>query len=106
MSVYQAILLIYLLVVAGGGVMGYVSAQSTASLIAGLASGVLLAIALWLSFSNPRVGFGIAAVVALALAVFFTMRFLNTGKWMPGGISMILSGLTFLAMLAAFLRKE
>ncbi|CUU03087.1 Uncharacterized membrane protein, UPF0136 family [Armatimonadetes bacterium GBS] len=106
MNVYQIILLIYLLVVAGGGVMGYVSAQSTASLIVGLASGVLLAIALWLSFSNPKLGFGMAAVVALALAVFFTMRFLNTGKWMPGGISMILSGLTFILMLVALLRKE
>ncbi|MCX7687484.1 MAG: TMEM14 family protein [Fimbriimonadales bacterium] len=106
MNVYQIILLIYLLVVAGGGIMGYVSAQSTASLIAGLASGVLLAIALWLSFSNPKLGFGMAAVVALALAVFFTMRFLNTGKWMPGGISMILSGLTFILMLVALLRKE
>ncbi|CUU37116.1 MAG: TMEM14 family protein [Armatimonadetes bacterium] len=106
MNVYQIILLIYLLVVAGGGVMGYVSAQSIASLIAGLASGVLLAIALWLSFSNPKLGFGMAAIVALALAVFFTMRFLNTGKWMPGGISMILSGLTFILMLVALLRKE
>ena len=50
----------------------------------------------------------LAALVggALALAVFFTMRFLNTGKWMPGGISMILSGLTFILMLVALLRKE
>ncbi|MER3401789.1 MAG: hypothetical protein C4337_00420 [Armatimonadota bacterium] len=106
MSVYQGFLAFYLLVVVGGGVMGYVSAQSTPSLIAGLASGLVLAIALWLSFRNPSVGFGIAGLVALALTIFFTMRFLNTGKWMPGGISMILSGLTFIVMLIALLRKE
>lgn len=106
MNLFQAVLLVYLLVILGGGVMGYVSAQSVPSLVAGLVSAILLAIALWLSFQNPKLGFGIAGVVALALAIFFTMRFLNTGKWMPGGISMILSGVTVILMLVALLRKE
>lgn len=105
MSVFQVILLVYLIVVASGGVMGYVSAQSTVSLIAGLASGLLLGIALVLTYRTPQVGFGLAALVSLALGIFFTMRFLETGKWMPGGITMILSGLNLIMMVIALLRK-
>lgn len=105
MNAFQIILLLYLLVVAGGGVMGYVSAQSTVSLIAGLASGLLLAVALWLSFSNPRLGFGLASLISLALGLFFMMRFFETGKWMPGGITMILSGVVLIVMLVALFRR-
>ncbi len=105
MNAFQIILLLYLIIVASGGVMGYVSAQSTVSLIAGLVSGLLLAIALALTFRTPQVGYGLAAVISLALAIFFTMRFLETGKWMPGGITMILSGLNLIAMVVALIRK-
>ncbi len=105
MSAFQVILLVYLIIVASGGVMGYVSAQSTVSLIAGLASGVVLAVALALTYRMPQVGFGLAALASLALGIFFTMRFFETGKWMPGGITMILSGLNFIVMVVALLRK-
>lgn len=106
MNAFQILLLLYLLVVAGGGVMGYVSAQSTVSLIAGLASGLLLAVALALTFVNPRIGFGLASLIALALGLFFMMRFFETGKWMPGGITMILSAIVLIVMLVALFRRE
>ncbi len=105
MNGFQIVLLLYALIVAAGGVMGYVSAQSTVSLINGLIAGVLLLVGFALSFRNPTLGFGLGAVIALLLAVFFAYRFFTTGKWMPGGITMIISVVAFIAMVAALLRK-
>ncbi len=105
MNLFQVILLVYLILIAIGGIMGYTMAQSTISLVMGLVSALLLGIALWLSFSNPKLGFGIATVIALALGIFFTMRYMETGKMMPGGITMILSAITLIAMLVALVRK-
>jgi uncharacterized membrane protein (UPF0136 family) len=106
MSGFQLAILIYALIIAAGGVMGYVSAKSTASLMSGLGSGALLLIAFALSFRNLKAGFALAALVALALGVFFLIRFLNTGKWMPAGISVILSAIMLVLMLWSLLRPE
>ncbi|MCS7300766.1 MAG: TMEM14 family protein [Fimbriimonadales bacterium] len=105
MNGFQAVLLLYAIVIAAGGVMGYVQAQSTISLVNGLIAAALLLIGLGLSFRNPAAGFGLSAVVALALGAFFAYRFFSTGKWMPGGVTMILSAITFAVMLLALLRK-
>lgn len=105
MNAYQVVLLLYAIVIAAGGVMGYTQAQSVVSLVNGLAAAALLLLGLGLSFRNPAAGFGLGAVVALALGVFFAYRFFTTGKWMPGGVTMILSIVAFATMLAALLRK-
>jgi hypothetical protein len=47
----------------------------------------------------------LSAAVALALGIFFAYRFFTTGKWMPGGITMILSAIAFVLMLLAAVRK-
>ena len=105
MNAFQIALLLYAVVIAAGGIMGYVSAQSMASLVNGLVAAVILLIGLAVSFQNPPAGFGLSAGVAIALAVFFAYRFFTTGKWMPGGITMILSAVAFVVMLLAALRK-
>ncbi len=105
MNAFQAALLVYALIIAAGGVMGYVSAQSMVSLVNGLVAAVILLVGLAISFKNPPVGFGLSAVVALALGAFFAYRFFTTGKWMPGGMTMILSAVAFVLMLLATLRK-
>ena len=105
MNAFQIALLLYAVVIAAGGIMGYVSAQSMASLVNGLVAAVILLIGLAVSFKNPPAGFGLSAGVAIALAVFFAYRFFTTGKWMPGGITMILSAVAFVLMLLAALRK-
>ncbi|MFN3690678.1 MAG: TMEM14 family protein [Fimbriimonadales bacterium] len=106
MSAFQIVLLLYAIIIAAGGVMGYVQAQSTVSLVNGLIAAALLLLGLGLSFRNPVAGFGLSAVVALALGVFFAYRFFTTGKWMPGGVTMILSAIALATMLAALLRKS
>jgi len=105
MNAFQIALLLYAVVIAAGGVMGYVSAQSMVSLVNGLIAAVLLLVGLAISFKNPTAGFGLSAVVALALGVFFAYRFFTTGKWMPVGVTMILSAVAFVVMLLAALRK-
>lgn len=106
MNAFQIALLLYAIIIAAGGVMGYVSAQSTVSLVNGLIAAVLLLVGLAISFRNPTAGFGLSAVVALALGIFFAYRFFTTGKWMPGGVTMILSAVAFVLMLLAMLRTR
>lgn len=106
MNTFQIALLLYAIIIAAGGVMGYVSAQSMVSLVNGLIAAVILLVGLAISFRNPAVGFGLSAVVALALGIFFAYRFFTTGKWMPGGMTMILSAIAFVLMLLATLRTR
>jgi len=106
MNAFQIAVLVYALIIAAGGVMGYVSAKSTPSLISGLLSGALLLVAFALSLRNPKVGFGFAALIALALGVFFLIRFINTGKWMPAGVSVVLSAVMLALMLWGLFRPE
>lgn len=106
MNAFQIALLLYAIIIAAGGVMGYVSAQSTVSLVNGLIAAVILLVGLAISFRNPAAGFGLSAVVALALGIFFAYRFFTTGKWMPGGMTMILSAVAFVLMLLATLRTR
>ncbi len=105
MNAIQVAILLYALIIIAGGVMGYVSAKSTPSLISGLVSGAVLIVALALSIRQPKIGFGLAALVALALGIFFLMRFLHTGKWMPAGISVILSAVMLALLLWSLLRR-
>ncbi|GIV09474.1 MAG: hypothetical protein KatS3mg019_1565 [Fimbriimonadales bacterium] len=105
MNAFQIVLLLYALIIAAGGVMGYTQAQSTVSLVNGLVAAALLLLGLGLSFRNPAAGFGLSAVVALGLGLFFAYRFFTTGKWMPGGMTMVLSAISFAVMILALLRK-
>ncbi|MGQ9869939.1 TMEM14 family protein [Leptodesmis sp.] len=85
------LILVYALLVAIGGIVGYVKAGSQQSLISGLVSGVVLAIAWFLSLQNPAAGFALAAFLALGLLIVFTIRFRKTGKFMPAGLMAVLS---------------
>lgn len=82
-----------------GGIMGYRKAQSRASLVSGSASGAILLIAAILMFRGNSGGVWLAIGVALLLLVFFTMRWLKGGKFMPAGM-MVLSSAIALALLA------
>jgi uncharacterized membrane protein (UPF0136 family) len=76
-------LLIYALVMLGGGIGGYVSAGSLPSLISGIVSGILLLASVALARSNPKLGYGLAALTALILVGVFIERYMKTHKAMP-----------------------
>jgi uncharacterized membrane protein (UPF0136 family) len=60
-------------------------------LIAGLASGAAAGVCLLVSLSNPRIGFGLGAVLAALLLAFFGSRFARRRKFMPGGLMTLVS---------------
>lgn len=73
-----------------GGIMGYVKAQSRASLIAGSVSGLLLVLAGYLVGANGRAGLFVGLGVSAALAGRFVMTFRKSGKVMPAGLMAVL----------------
>jgi len=94
------IILLYGVLVAAGGVMGYVKANSRASLIAGGVSGVLLIVS---SVAMMRgaysLGWWLALIVAILLLARFAMASLNGFKMMPGGLMIVLSVIAILVLL-------
>ncbi len=83
--------IIFGLLTIAGGIMGYVKAGSTASIIAGSISGALLLLAAFLLPNYFAVGLGLAALVSILLAGRFVPAFLKSGAFMPGGLMSILS---------------
>lgn len=89
----SGLIFLYAAIVALGGVFGYVKARSIPSLVSGLVSGLVLAIAGYVSLQSPSIGFAIATVVALGLSIVFVLRWRRTGKVMPAAALAGLSGL-------------
>ena len=88
-----------------GGVIGYVKAGSTASIIAGSISGIALLIAAFLIQGNPALGLIIAGVVSLVLAGRFIPSFMQTGKIMPAGLMALLSAIGVVVAIVAWIKK-
>jgi uncharacterized membrane protein (UPF0136 family) len=88
-----------------GGVIGYVKAGSTASIIAGAISGIALIVAAWLLPGNPAVGLIIAGLVSLALAGRFIPAFMRTGTLMPAGLMAGLSLIGVIMAIVAWIKK-
>ena len=88
-----------------GGVIGFVKAGSTASIIAGSISGILLFAAAFLLPQNLAVGLILAGVVSILLAGRFVPAFLKTGQAMPAGLMSVLSVLGVIVAIVAWIKK-
>lgn len=88
-----------------GGIVGFVKAGSTASLIAGSISGVLLLIAAFLLPTNQLAGLLLALIVSLFLAGYFIPKLLRTGKVMPAGLMSVLSVIGLIVAIVAWVKK-
>jgi uncharacterized membrane protein (UPF0136 family) len=88
-----------------GGVIGYVKAGSTASIIAGSIAGILLLIAAWLLPGNLALGLALAAVISIALAGRFIPAFIKTGHLMPAGLMSVLSVIGVIMVIVAWMKK-
>jgi uncharacterized membrane protein (UPF0136 family) len=84
-EVARALVGVYGMVVAGGGVGAYLKTKSTMSAVSGVASGVVLAAAF--AMDNVPLAFG----TALALAAVFAVRYFKTKKVMPAGMLLVVS---------------
>ncbi len=74
-----------------GGIIGYVRAGSKASIIAGVISGILLCVAAFLLRSHFSYGFVGGLIVSVLLALRFVPAFISKGGFMPAGLMSILS---------------
>jgi uncharacterized membrane protein (UPF0136 family) len=97
--------IIFGLLTIAGGIMGYVKAGSTASIIAGSISGILLLLGAFLLPTNLAAGLAIAALVSVLLAGRFVPAFLKTGNAMPAGMMAILSLIGIVMAIVAWIKK-
>ncbi len=102
-TVGQITLGIYAVLLAVGGVIGYVKAGSRPSLIAGLTSAVFAALALGLSIRSNRWGVPLGLILSISLFVLFGYRYAaKTRKFMPSGLlavaSLVVLAVMFLVM--------
>src|SRR5205807_6046198 len=88
-----------------GGVIGFVKAGSTASIIAGSISGILLFVAAFLLPQNLAVGLILASVISILLAGRFVPAFLKPGQAMPAGLMPVLSVLGVIVAIVAWIKK-
>src|SRR5437773_12435264 len=88
-----------------GGVVGYVKADSVASIIAGSITGVLLLVAAFLLPEHRAVGLATAFIISLLLAAQFAPKFLRTRSVMPAGTMSVLSVIGIIAALVAWIKK-
>ena len=95
----STVLYVYGALVLIGGIAGYAAAKSQISLIAGVASGLILLIAGYLASGGNVAGVYIGLVVAAALSVMFTLRYVKTKKVMPSLIMALLSDLAFILLI-------
>ena len=88
-----------------GGVIGFVKAGSTSSIIAGSISGILLFVAAFLLPQNLAAGLILAGVISILLAGRFVPAFLKTGQAMPAGLMSVLSVLGVIVAIVAWIKK-
>ena len=102
-NVAMIVLGVYAVLLAVGGVMGYVKAQSRPSLIAGTVSAVLELVALGLATQRAFLGFLLGAIIAVHLTVFFGMRYAKNRKFMPGGMMAVVSLVVAVVLILALI---
>jgi len=88
-----------------GGIIGFVKAGSTPSLIAGSITGILLLVAAFLLPAHQLAGLILALVVSVLLAGQFLPKFIRTGKVMPAGVMSILSVIGIVWAIIAAVKK-
>jgi uncharacterized membrane protein (UPF0136 family) len=94
---------IYAVLLAVGGVIGFVQAGSRPSLIAGLGSAAGAVVALYFSTLRSPFGFPLGMALAISLFVFFGYRYaLRNRKFMPNGmmavVSLVVLGMMMMVM--------
>jgi uncharacterized membrane protein (UPF0136 family) len=88
-----------------GGLMGYVSASSLPSLIAGSLAGTLLIISGIAMWKRSVLGYFAACALCVILLIFFGNRFWQTGKLMPPGLMTFASLGVFILLITSKSKK-
>lgn len=89
-----------------GGIMGFIGAHSKISLIAGILSGLLVLLSCKVGATNSKAGYLFIASISLVLAEFFLMRFTSSFQFMPAGLMLLLSTITYVVVAMDWLRDK
>jgi uncharacterized membrane protein (UPF0136 family) len=106
-SIAEYTLIVTGVLVAVGGIIGFIKARSMPSLLAGVVSGILLVVCFIVASQHDAKAGLIGGIVLLAiLEAVFTMRFAKTKKFMPSGmligICVVSQIITVIGLLQAF----
>ncbi len=83
--------IVYAILLILGGVAGYGQAKSKASLVSGVAAGVVVLVAAIGIFTDQRWGLMLGALAALVLLAFFIYRYAKTQKFYPALVMLVVS---------------
>ena len=90
------VILLYGLLVFGGGIIGYTASGSMASVIAGGVFGLLLLASGVGVLGAKDMGFLMAPLLTVLLTAFFGNRLVQSGEFMPSGLMMALGLVTLI----------
>ena len=82
---------LYTLLLFLGGMIGFATAHSVASLVMGTLFSVLFALSAWGMFKNMAYAKYSALILSAVMLVFFSYRFLGQYKFFPAGMMALLS---------------
>jgi uncharacterized membrane protein (UPF0136 family) len=105
MGATKIYLIIFGILTIAGGIIGYVKAGSTPSIIAGSVTGILLLLSAFLLPDHVVAGLAIGLITSLLLAGQFIPKFIRTGKAMPAGMMSILSVIGIVMAIVAWMKK-
>jgi uncharacterized membrane protein (UPF0136 family) len=88
-----------------GGIIGYVNKRSTASLVAGGISGMLLVVAALFLNTKPTGGLILGLVVSVMLAGRFIPNFMEKKVLFPSGVMSLLSTAGIVVTLLSWYKK-
>ena len=90
------VILVYGLLVLGGGIIGYTASGSMASVIAGGTFGFLLLASGLGVLRGKDMGFLIAPLLTVLLTAFFGYRLVQSGEFIPSGLMTALGFVTLI----------
>ena len=83
---------VYAVLLAAGGVLGFVKARSHASLVSGLLSALAAVVALVLARMGYALGMPLGALLAITLFILFGYRYaIHNRRFMPSGMLAVVS---------------
>jgi uncharacterized membrane protein (UPF0136 family) len=84
---------IYIVFLLAGGLIGFLKAKSKVSLVTSVVAAALLALAAVPGVFQPGFARGLTNIVMAALLVVFALRFVQTKKFMPSGLLIVVTAL-------------
>jgi len=98
--------IVYMLLLIGGGGMGYAKAKSMPSLIAGVVTGLVALAASLLYDHHPRASLALGTLLAIAVTGIFLSRYRKTGAKMPAIPMIGASIIVAIVQIAVFAMKH